>query len=100
MEFLLIIAGIAVLVGCFLLYGFIMNRGKNCPSCKAKFDSSCIEDAQVVRTVPTTMGADYSDVKVKLRCKKCGRIHTTTVTVRGNASDRYLDNEIMRHFDK
>lgn len=91
---------IGVGVGCFMLYRFIMNRGKECPDCKEKYDSSCILDARVVRTVKAAMGADMSDVDVTLRCKKCGKVRKTQVTVKGNVNDRYLDAELKEHFDK
>lgn len=100
MEILLVILGIGVVVGLFVLYRFIMNRGKVCPKCKEPYDSSCIVDAKVVRTVKAAMGADYNDVNVKLRCKKCGTIHKTQVTLKGKISDRFLDEELKNHFDK
>ncbi len=87
-------------VGCFMLYKSIMNRSKNCPDCKEKYDSSCILDARVVRTVKAAMGADYSDVNVTLRCKNCGKENKAQVTLKGNISDRYLDDELKAHFDK
>jgi len=100
MEFLLAIVVIGVCVGGFMIYRFIMNRGKTCPACKEKYDSSCIVDARVIRTVKAAMGADYNDVEVILCCKKCGKEHRTQVTVQGDASDRYLDTELKNHFDK
>ena len=100
MEVLYAILAIGVCVGGFMIYKFIMNRGKTCPACKEKYDSSCIMDAQVVRTVKAAMGADYNDVNVTLRCKKCGKINKTQVTVQGNAADNFLDRELKYHFDK
>ncbi len=100
MEILLAIVAIGVCVGGFMLYKFIMNRSKECPACKEKYDSSCIVDAKVVRTVKAAMGADYSDVNVTLCCKKCGKTNKAQVTVRGSVEDRYLDNELKMHFDK
>ena len=100
MGALFAIVGIGVCVGGFFLYKAIMNRSKECPECKAKYDSSCILDAKVVRTVKAAMGADYSDVKVALRCKNCGKEHVATVTVKGSVEDRYLDEELKQHFDK
>ena len=100
MEVLIAIVVIIAAVGCFMLYKFIMNRGKECPYCKEKYDSSCIVDAKVVRTVPAAMGADYNDVDVTMCCKKCNQIHNTQVTVKGTISDRFLDTELKNHFDK
>ncbi len=100
MGVIIAIVVIAAVVGCFFIYRAIMNRGKNCPECKEKYDSSCITDAKVVRTVKAAMGMDYSDVNVTLRCKKCGKVHNTQVTLQGNVSDRYLDEELKNHFDK
>ena len=98
-----ILTGIVVVgafIGGFIIYKAIMNRSKECPECKEKYDSSCIVDAQVVRTVKAAMGADYNDVNVTLRCKKCGKINKTQVTVRGQINNRYLDTELKNHFDK
>ena len=100
MEILFAIVAIGVCVGGFMLYKFIMNRGKECPDCKEKYDSSCIVDAEVVRTVKAAMGADYSDVKATMRCKKCGKVNKVQVTVKGAINDRYLDAELKAHFDK
>ena len=100
MKILLIILVIGVFIGGFILYRFIMNRGKNCPECKEQYDSSCVIDARVIKTVKAAMGADYNDVAVTLRCKKCGKVHKTTVTIKGKASEQYLDDEIKNHFDK
>ena len=100
MEVLFGIVVIGVFVGGFMIYKAIMNRSKECPACKEKYDSSCIVDAKVVRTVKAAMGADYNDVNVTLCCKKCGKVHSTQVTVQGDASDRYLDAELRNHFDK
>ena len=100
MDVLFGIVVIGVFVGGLFIYKSIMNRGKECPNCKEKFDSSCIIDANVVRTVPAAMGEDYSDVDVLLRCKKCGKEHKTQVTGKGQISERYLDNELRKHFDK
>ena len=100
MEILFGIVAIGVCVGGFMIYKFIMNRGKECPECKEKYDSSCIIDARVVRTVKAAMGADMSDVNVTMRCKKCGKVHKTQVTVKGNVNDKYLDAELKEHFDK
>jgi len=100
MEVLFGIVVIGVFIGGFMIYKAIMNRSKECPACKEKYDSSCIVDAKVVRTVNAAMGADYNDVNVTLRCKKCGKIHKTQVTVRGDMNDRYLDDELKNHFDK
>ncbi|MBQ3019493.1 MAG: hypothetical protein IJD77_02750 [Clostridia bacterium] len=100
MGVIIAIVVLAAAVGCFFIYRSIMNRGKNCPACKEKYDSECIEDAKVVRTVKAAMGKDYSDVNVTLRCKKCGKVHNTQVTLQGKISDRYLDEELKTHFDK
>lgn len=100
MGVLFAIVGIGVLVGGFFIYKFIMNRSKECPKCKEKYDSSCIIDAKVIRTVKAAMGADYNDVNVLMRCKKCGHEHKTQVTVKGSISDNFLDRELKEHFDK
>ncbi len=100
MGIIIAIVVIAAAVGCFFIYRAIMNRNKNCPNCKEKYDSSCIVEAKVVRTVKAAMGKDYSDVNVKMRCKKCGHVHNAQVTLQGNVSDRYLDEELKNHFDK
>lgn len=100
MGIIFAILAVGVLVGGFFIYRAIMSRGKSCPECKEKYDSSCITDAKVVRTVKAAMGKDYSDVNVTLRCKKCGKVHNTQVTLQGNISDRYLDEELKQHFDK
>ena len=100
MEVLFGIVAIGVCVGGFMIYKSIMNRSKECPECKEKYDSSCIVDAEVVRTVKAAMGEDFNDVNVTLRCKKCGKVHKTQVTVKGQISDRYLDAELKNHFDK
>lgn len=100
MGIVVAIVAIGACVGCFFLYKFIMNRGKECPNCKEKYDSSCILDAKVVKTVKAAMGADYNDVRVLMRCKKCGKEHETTVTVKGSADNLYLDRELKQHFDK
>ncbi|MBQ7913370.1 MAG: hypothetical protein IJ308_08120 [Clostridia bacterium] len=100
MGIIIAIVVIVAAVGCFMIYRFIMNRNKNCPACKQKYDSSCIVDAKVVRTVKAAMGKDYSDVNVTLHCKKCGKEHKTQVTLQGNIGDRYLDEELKKHFDK
>ena len=100
MGIIIAIVVLAAAVGCFFIYRAIMNRSKNCPHCKEKYDSSCIVEGRVIRTVKAAMGKDYSDVEVVLCCKKCGKEHKTQVTVQGNKSDRYLDEELKKHFDK
>ena len=76
------------------------SKGKTCPECKEKFDSSCIVDARVVRTVPGVMGRDFSDVDVSLKCKNCGKTHKTQIMVEGDKAERCLDDELKAYFDK
>lgn len=95
---------IVVIVVAVVLYTMInkamTSKGKTCPECKEKYDSSCIVDARVVRTVPGAMGRDFSDVDVTLCCKKCGKTHKTQVMVEGSKSERCLDDELKAYFDK
>ncbi len=88
---------IALLV---IIYVAIMRRGKKCKSCGEKYDSSCIVDARVKRTVQAAMGADMSDVEVLMKCKKCGATNHVQVTVKGDQSERFINEELKKHFDK
>ena len=107
MEFILILVFVAVVVVGIIVFKKIMTRGKKCPFCGEKYDSSCIENAEVVSksyggtsnyTNPTH--SDYTDVKVTLVCKKCKKKHTQTITIRSKNSERYLDSHVKQYFDK
>jgi len=107
MEIILILVFIAVVVVGFVIYKKIMTRGKKCPFCGEKYDSSCIQDAAVASksyggnsnfTNPTH--TDYTDVKVVMLCKKCKKKHTQTITIRSKNSERNLDSHVRNYFDK
>ncbi len=98
---------VVVLVVGIVIYRKIMNRGKKCPYCGEKYDSSCIVDAQVASksyggqsSFSNPTRSDYTDVNVKLKCKKCGKINDTQVTLRSSMSEIDLTNHLKRHFDK
>ncbi len=91
---------VAVFAAGIFIYVKIMNRGKKCKSCGAKYDSSCIQAAKVIRTVKAAMGADMSDVEVIMKCKKCGKVNNVQITVKGDQFNQYLDDEVKHHFDK
>ncbi len=95
-----IVFAIIAVVACVFLYIWILNRGKKCKHCGTKFDSSCIVDAKIIRTVKAAMGADMSDVEAILHCKNCGKESRVKVTVKDDQSHRYLDEALAKHFDK
>lgn len=108
MEFLLIIGFIALVVVFAIVYHKIMNRGKKCPHCGEKYDSSCVLDAEIasksysgssVANNPT--GSDYTDVNVKLKCKKCGKEHTQQITIKSKVWEKTINiATVKKYFDK
>lgn len=101
-----LIVAVLLVVG-IIIYRKIMNRGKKCPYCGEKYDSSCILDAQVASksygansSFANPTHSDYTDVNVKLKCKKCGKINNTQVTLRSSMSEIDLTDHLKHHFDK
>lgn len=108
MPVLFIIGFIALVVVFALVYHKIMNRGKKCPHCGEKYDSSCVLDFAIASksyagksAVTNPTGSDFTDVNVKLKCKKCGKEHTQQITIKSKVWEKTISlDTIKKYFDK